>query len=169
MDIITWLLIRTAEWIFYGILGIILILKFQPIFKNIFKTFLYSLSFLCLVIGVWELPLFIFGAETGWTWAFSLVDYMALFPMVCILFKIHFTFGKRELSLFLAWCGIAVISAETQILTVNWQITIGSWLFYTNPNIWDQILSYVFRALTFIFLYQIFRKMDVKMHKKVIV
>lgn len=148
--IATWLLARKELFVFYGILGAIFFGEQRRNFASNIKNLIYSFFFISLVVGMWEMPLVWFTSPYGIIWTFNLILYMVPFPIICVLFKIKFQFGKKEKLLFFVWCMIAVISFGTNYL-----------LNIINPAIWNYGVSYIFRALTFIFLFFIFRRMTV--------
>ena len=149
--ILTWIIIRLSLLVFYSILAAYIFETHKTIFHNTLKNLIYGIAFASMVAGIWELPLFIFGAEHGLQWVLNDVLYTFPFLIFCILFHIHFSLGKKELALFGTWCIIASGFAELGFLTLNkWG---SEWAFY-----WNQDISYVFRITTFIFLYLIFRR-----------
>ena len=156
--IITWITVRLSLLIFYGILAAYLYEKHKTTFSNPIKNLLYSVFFVSMIVGVWELPLFIFGAEHGLDWAFNDVLCIVPFIFICYLFNIKFNLGKKELGLFAVWCIIASIFAYINILAYNtWNVT-GAQLITTGTYLWNYDISYAFRITTFIFFYLIFRR-----------
>ena len=149
--ILTWITIRLSLLVFYSILAAYIFETHKTIILNPIKNLIYSVFFISMVVGIWEMPLFIFGAETGLIWVLNLILYMIPFPIICALFHIHFSFSKKELVLFGVWCIIASGFAELGFLALNKWGSAG--IFYWNFNI-----SFVFRITTFIFLYLIFRR-----------
>lgn len=162
IGILTWITVRLCLLTFYSIIALYIFEKHKVILPNPIKNLIYSVSFTSLIVGVWEIPLFIFGAEQGLIWVFSLILYMIPFPIICNLFHIHFFLGKRELVLFGVWCIIASFFSYINILAYNdWGLA--------GIYDWDYEISFVFRAVTFIFLFLIFRRMkltEVKTHER---
>lgn len=148
--IIIWLFARKELLIFYCILGIIFFVKNQKVFNNSkfknTKNIIYSFSFISLVVGMWELPLFWFTLPYGIIWTFNLILYMIPFPIISKLLKIKFVFHKKEVFLFFIWCLTAIISFETNFIINS-----------INPAIWNYGISYLFRFITYLSLFYIFK------------
>ena len=156
-----WLLGRKSLIDFYLVLGIFLLWQNTKIFKNPIKNLIYSFSFISLVVGMWELPLFWFTLPYGWIWTVQLILYAVPFLLINLIFKIKYVFTKKELTVFLLWCFISVISfiiCYSIWYKPHFGGYIGFSVFNHDPSmLWDFGLSYVFRLITFISLFKIFR------------
>lgn len=149
IGVIKWILERSPLFLFYELLGLYPLYKYTQI-MGFNKAVIYTLSFLLLVVGVWEMPLFIYGAQEGLIWIAWLISYMIPFPIICILFQITFHFKKRDFYDFIFWCAIA--SAFTGIHMM---------MYASYPFWWNWGISYIFRTFTAIMLYRILRPIKV--------
>ena len=152
--ILTWITVRLSLIVFYSILAFYVYEKHKTIFNNPLKNLLYSVFFISMIVGIWELPLFIFRAEQDLQWAFNDILYTIPFPVICYIFNIHFSFSKKELVLFGVWCIIASVYAYINIIAYNNWGLIGHYDF-------DYDITYVCRIITFIFFFLIFRRIKI--------
>ena len=127
----------SPQIILYCLFYIFLIIKTKPYIKLLTKNITYSLFFIIFLMGFWEIPLFIFGAEQGLLWALTLFIYILPFYIICSFLKIHFTFGKKEYAMLGIWCIIASILAIINILINTY-----------NPLLWNYGVSYLDRSIT---------------------
>ena len=150
-----WIAERLGLLTFYGILGLYFYDKHKATLQKPIKNLLYSLAFISLVVGVWEMPLFFEALQVSWIWVLNLILYMVPFPIICAIFRIHFSIGKREIGYFVAWCFTALIFV---IVNLNTYLSTD----VTKIALWDYDISFLMRAITFFFLYLIFKKMEIK-------
>lgn len=146
-----WLLDRSHLFLFYSVLCSVLLAKNASFFKSSFKNVLYAVSFVSFIVGVWEFPLFLFDVETGLIWVLNLIVYMLPLPIICILLKVKFSFGKKEAFMFLYWCIVAIFFSA-----------LASYLFVTDLVLWNWGFSFIFRITTFIFFTLIFGRMKIE-------
>lgn len=144
-----WLAQRENLFYFYAILGLIFFVYHYKKLNSIPKTALLTLSFLFFFMGLWELPLFLLGFHQGLIWILYLVLYMIPFPVVCYVLKTKFNFTEKEFSLSLFLVFFSIIFSD-----------ILNYLFSFNPYLWNYGVSYMNRAVTFTFLFYIFKNIS---------
>jgi hypothetical protein len=144
-----WLALRENLFYFYAILGLIFFVYHYKKLNSIPKTALLTLSFLFFFMGLWELPLFLLGSNQGLIWILYLVLYMIPFPVVCYVLKTKFNFTEKEFTLLLFLVFFSIIFSD-----------VLNYLFSFNPSLWNYGVSYLNRAVTFTFLFYIFKNIS---------
>jgi len=149
--IVEWIWVRLNLIIFYSVfLGVPLLLSYRKKF-SLPKATIYTVTFLGLVVGVWEYPLFLSGVQAPMVggmlnclpWMLVLLGWMAPFFLVCLLFRVRFHFSRDDGWRLFWWIMFSWIFAEIEA------INLATGTIY----LWNYYISFVPRTFTAVFLH----------------